>query len=169
MSWRWRRWLAGSSRRPDLVSSKVRIAVAGAGRIGQAHIQRIIAEPQAEPRRDRRPLACRPGSRRPRLDVPWFADLEDGLAARRRPDGVVIATPKPAARARTASPPSRPACRCSWRSRSPTTSPAPCAWSRPPKPPACRSWSAIIAATAPLIQAGPRHRRAPAALAGSRP
>ena len=29
------------------MSSNVRIAVAGAGRIGQAHIQRIIAEPQA--------------------------------------------------------------------------------------------------------------------------
>ena len=81
------RWLEPQA---YLVSSN-RIAVAGAGRIGQAHIQRIIAEPQAslaaiiDPSPQAREQAAA-------LDVPWFADLEEGLQ-QARPDGVVIATP----------------------------------------------------------------------------
>jgi predicted dehydrogenase len=69
----------------------VRIAVAGAGLIGQAHIKRIIAEPEAA-------LAAvidpSPGAKdqAAALGVAHFADLEQGLASA-RPDGVVIATP----------------------------------------------------------------------------
>lgn len=70
---------------------RVRIAVAGAGMIGQAHIKRILEEPQAE-------LAAiiDPSSKTKEeakaLGVPCFADLETGLQAVRL-DGVVIATP----------------------------------------------------------------------------
>ena len=69
----------------------VRIAVAGAGMIGQAHIKRILEEPQAA-------LAAiidpspRAKEQAKVLGVPCFADLEAGLQAV-RPDGVVIATP----------------------------------------------------------------------------
>lgn len=73
------------------MSAPVRIAVAGAGAIGQAHIKRILAEPQAElgaiidPSPKARDQAAS-------LGVPWFADLEIGLQSA-KPDGVVIATP----------------------------------------------------------------------------
>lgn len=73
------------------MTGSVRIAVTGAGRIGQAHIQRIVAEPEATLAAivDPSPQAqAQAGA----LGVPWFADLEEGLA-RARPDGVVIATP----------------------------------------------------------------------------
>ena len=73
------------------MSSPIRIAVAGAGAIGQAHIKRVLEEPQAElaaiidPSPKARDQAASPG-------VPWFADLEIGLQLA-KPDGVVIATP----------------------------------------------------------------------------
>ena len=69
----------------------LRIAVAGAGLIGQAHIRRILDEPGAalaaiiDPAPAAQELAALHG-------VPCFADIEEGLRAT-RPDGVVIATP----------------------------------------------------------------------------
>lgn len=71
----------------------VRIAVAGAGLIGQAHIKRVLDEPQAELAAiiDPAPKAKRQAEA---LGVPCFADLEEGLQAA-KPDGVVIATPNP--------------------------------------------------------------------------
>ena len=69
----------------------VRIAVAGAGVIGQAHIKRILEEPEAELAAiiDPSPKAKEQAAG---LGVPWFADLEKGLQAA-NPDGVVIGTP----------------------------------------------------------------------------
>ena len=73
------------------MNSLVRIAVAGAGIIGQAHIKRILEEPGAELAAiiDPSPKAQEQASS---LGVPCFADLADGLWET-RPDGVVIATP----------------------------------------------------------------------------
>lgn len=68
-----------------------RIAVAGAGLIGRAHIARILAEPRMaliaiiDPSDDARALAAEHG-------VIWWRDLDTALALA-RPDGVVIATP----------------------------------------------------------------------------
>ncbi len=69
----------------------VRIAVAGAGLIGQAHIKRILEEPQAELAAiiDPSPQAR---AQAEALGVRCFADLEEGLRLA-KPDGVVIATP----------------------------------------------------------------------------
>src|SRR5215204_6255425 len=73
------------------MTQPVRIAITGAGMIGQAHIKRILEEPQAE-------LAAiidpspRAKEQAQALGVPLFADLEEGLRAA-TPDGVVIATP----------------------------------------------------------------------------
>ena len=69
----------------------VRIAVAGAGLIGQAHIQRINDEPQAELAAivDPAPQAKEQAAT---LGVAYFADLETALHSA-KPDGVVIATP----------------------------------------------------------------------------
>src|SRR3954462_7273928 len=69
----------------------VRIPVAGAGLIGQAHIKRILEEPAAE-------LAAivdpspKEQEQAASLGVPCFADLAEGLREA-GPDGVVIATP----------------------------------------------------------------------------
>lgn len=69
----------------------VRIAVVGAGLIGQAHIQRILEEPKAKlaaiigPSPQARALA-------ERFNVAYFAELGEGLRES-RPDGLVIATP----------------------------------------------------------------------------
>ena len=73
------------------MSSPIRIAVAGAGAIGQAHIKRVLEEPQAELAAiiDPSPKARDQAAS---LGVPWFADLEIGLQSA-KPDGVVIATP----------------------------------------------------------------------------
>jgi len=73
------------------MTQRVRIAVAGAGVIGQAHIKRILEEPQAELAAiiDPSPKAKEQAQG---LGVPCFADLEEGLQAS-KPDGVVIATP----------------------------------------------------------------------------
>jgi predicted dehydrogenase len=68
-----------------------RVAVAGLGLIGKAHVRRVLECPEAElagivePREDARAEAGR-------LGVPWFADLE-GLLASARPDGIILATP----------------------------------------------------------------------------
>ena len=69
----------------------VRIAVAGAGLIGKAHIERILELPQAELAAiiDPSPQAA---ERAAALGVPYFAELATCLRAA-RPDGVVIATP----------------------------------------------------------------------------
>jgi len=69
----------------------VRIAVAGAGLIGQAHIRRILDEPGARLAAiiDPSPAAREQAAA---LGVPAFADLAEGLRTT-RPDGVVIATP----------------------------------------------------------------------------
>jgi predicted dehydrogenase len=69
----------------------VRIAVAGAGMIGQAHIKRILDEPQAELGAifDPSPKAKEQAAT---LGVPNFADLDEALRVA-KPDGVVIATP----------------------------------------------------------------------------
>jgi predicted dehydrogenase len=73
------------------MSSPVRIAVAGAGLIGQAHIKRILEEPQAELAAIIDPSA-KAQDQAASLGVPCFADLETGLQSV-KPDGVVIATP----------------------------------------------------------------------------
>ena len=73
------------------MAQPVRIAVAGAGRIGQAHIERILEEPEAELAAivDPAPNAQQQAVM---LGVPYFADLETALRSA-KPDGVVIATP----------------------------------------------------------------------------
>lgn len=69
----------------------LRIAVAGAGLIGRAHIARILAEPRMtligiiDPSDDAEALAKEHG-------VVWWQDLATALALA-QPDGVVIATP----------------------------------------------------------------------------
>lgn len=71
--------------------SRTRIAVAGAGTIGQAHMGVAQASPRCslsavvDPSPAAQALAERAG-------VPWYASLDD-LLARDRPDGVVLATP----------------------------------------------------------------------------
>jgi predicted dehydrogenase len=70
---------------------QVRIAVVGAGLIGQAHIKRVLEEPGAtlaaivDPSPQARELAGTTGT-------DWFADIETMLQSI-KPDGVVIATP----------------------------------------------------------------------------
>ena len=73
------------------MSAPVRVAVAGAGLIGQAHIKRILEEPQAELAAifDPSPKATELATA---FGIPCFADLETGLQDV-KPDGVVIATP----------------------------------------------------------------------------
>jgi hypothetical protein len=73
------------------MTQRIHIAVAGAGVIGQAHIKRILEEPQAELAAiiDPSPKA---NEQAQALGVPAFADLEEGLQAS-KPNGVVIATP----------------------------------------------------------------------------
>jgi predicted dehydrogenase len=73
------------------MSNTVRIAVAGAGLIGQAHIRRILDEPDARLAAiiDPSPNAAEQAAK---LGVPYFTDLEEALR-RERPDGAVIATP----------------------------------------------------------------------------
>ena len=73
------------------MTRRLRIAVAGAGLIGQAHIKRILEEPQAE-------LASiidpSPGAKEQarKLGVPSYSDLDEAFQSE-KPDGVVIATP----------------------------------------------------------------------------
>jgi len=85
----------------------VRIAVAGAGTIGQAHIKRILEEPGAELAAiiDPSPKAQEQASS---LGVPCFADLAVGLWET-GPDGVRYRHPQPTAR------PKRPCGRKGWR------------------------------------------------------
>ena len=73
------------------MAQPVRIAIAGAGMIGQAHIKRVLEEPQAELAAiiDPSPNAKEQAAK---LRVPIYADLEEALRSE-KPDGVVIATP----------------------------------------------------------------------------
>lgn len=70
---------------------RVKLAVAGAGLIGQRHIERVLEEPMAQlsaivdPSPVGRDLAAR-------LGTTWFESLE-GLVAESRPDGLIVATP----------------------------------------------------------------------------
>jgi predicted dehydrogenase len=73
------------------MNSPVRIAVAGAGAIGQAHIKRILGESQAELHAIIDPSA-KAREQAASLGVPCFADLEIALQST-KPDGVIIATP----------------------------------------------------------------------------
>ena len=73
------------------MTGPVRIAVAGAGTIGQAHIGRILGDPGAKLAAIIDP-ALAVQEQAAALGVPSFADLGEGLRAV-RPDGVVIATP----------------------------------------------------------------------------
>lgn len=73
------------------MTQTVKLAVAGAGLIGQQHIERILKEPRAaisaiiDPAPKARELA-------ERLGVPHFTDLAAAFSSH-RPDGVIIATP----------------------------------------------------------------------------
>jgi len=73
------------------MADRVKLAVAGAGLIGQRHIERVLEEPTAElsaivdPSPASRDLAGR-------LGTTWFEILER-LLAEDRPDGLVVATP----------------------------------------------------------------------------
>jgi predicted dehydrogenase len=73
------------------MTTPVRLAVVGAGLIGQAHIKRIVSEPEADlaaivdPSPQSRELA-------ESLRVPWFADIQ-ALLQSEKPHGVVISTP----------------------------------------------------------------------------
>ncbi len=69
----------------------VRIAVVGAGLIGQAHIKRVLEEPEAALAGIADPTP-RAKAQADALGVAWTADIET-LLARTKPDGVVIATP----------------------------------------------------------------------------
>jgi predicted dehydrogenase len=73
------------------MSSPVRIAAAGAGTIGQAHIKGVLEEPKAELAAIIHP-SPKARDQAASLGVPWFADLEIGLQTA-KPNGVVIATP----------------------------------------------------------------------------
>ena len=70
---------------------RVRLAVAGAGLIGQRHVERIVEEPMAELSAivDPSPVGREVANR---LGTPWFDSLER-LLADDRPDGLVVATP----------------------------------------------------------------------------
>jgi predicted dehydrogenase len=69
----------------------VRIAVAGAGLIGRAHIKRILEEPEAELASIVDPSPSVKGQAA-RFGVPIHADLDEAFRSE-KPDGVVIATP----------------------------------------------------------------------------
>lgn len=74
-----------------MAKSPVRIAVIGAGMIGQRHVAHILADPDAQlhaivdPTDAARDFAGRHG-------LPWHGDVEAMLAGN-RPDGVLVATP----------------------------------------------------------------------------
>ena len=71
-----------------------RIVVAGAGMIGQAHIERILAEPEAR-LAGVVDLTAEAAERAAALEVPFGTDLAAMLGSV-RPDGVVIALPNQA-------------------------------------------------------------------------
>lgn len=72
-------------------SAPLKIAVMGAGLIGQRHIERILAEPRTilsaviDPSDAGRDFAASKGAS-------WFSTLAEATAAK-RPDGVIVATP----------------------------------------------------------------------------
>ena len=70
----------------------VRLAVVGAGLIGQRHIQHILAEPGTALAAIVDPAAAAPALAA-RAGAPWFASIADMLAATPAPDGAIIATP----------------------------------------------------------------------------
>ena len=71
--------------------NKTRIAVAGAGYIGQAHMDVVLASPTCELSAivDPSPAAVNIAAR---AGVPLYASIDE-LLARQRPDGLVLATP----------------------------------------------------------------------------
>ena len=73
------------------VAKTVRLVVAGAGLIGQAHIRRILELPDAE-LVGIVDIAPQFAQQAKHLGVPWTADLETMLESC-RPDGVVVALP----------------------------------------------------------------------------
>jgi predicted dehydrogenase len=73
------------------MTTPARIAVVGAGLIGQAHIKRVLEEPQAKLAGIADPSA-QSKAQAETLGVTWAPDIET-LLARAKPDGVVIATP----------------------------------------------------------------------------
>jgi len=72
-------------------SMPVRIVVAGAGLIGQAHIERILGEPEAR-LVGIVDIGAKTAAQACALDVPCSADIETMLE-NARPDGIVIALP----------------------------------------------------------------------------
>src|SRR5262249_39277632 len=74
-----------------IMTTPARIAVVGAGLIGQAHIKRILDEPEAELAgiADPSPQSKRQAEE---LRVAWAPDIET-LLSQAKLDGVVIATP----------------------------------------------------------------------------
>jgi predicted dehydrogenase len=70
---------------------RVKLAVAGAGLIGQRHVERVVQEPMAELSAivDPSPLGRELASR---LGTKWFDSLEQ-LLADDGPDGLIVATP----------------------------------------------------------------------------
>jgi predicted dehydrogenase len=75
----------------DKSTGPVRLVVAGAGLIGQAHIQRVLEVPGAE-LVGIVDVAPKVKEQADALGVPWAADLETMLE-KCRPDGVVVALP----------------------------------------------------------------------------
>jgi predicted dehydrogenase len=73
------------------MTTAARIAVVGAGLIGQAHIKRVLEEPQATLAGIADP-SPQSKAQAEGLGVAWAADIET-LLAQAKPDGVVIATP----------------------------------------------------------------------------
>lgn len=73
------------------MATPVRIAVVGAGMIGQAHIRRVLHEPEAQLAGIADP-APQSKAQAEALGVVWAPDIET-LLAEAKPDGVVIATP----------------------------------------------------------------------------
>ena len=73
------------------MAERVRIAVVGAGLIGQAHIRRIQDLPEADLAAIVDP-SSRAQEQADALGIPWFAELPELLAGL-KPDGIVLATP----------------------------------------------------------------------------
>src|SRR6476469_7462139 len=73
--------------------SSVRIAVAGAGLIGQRHIEEIDASPSAELAAIVDPFAAA-AEVATKFSVPFYPSLAELFAAD-KPDGVILATPNP--------------------------------------------------------------------------
>src|ERR1700752_2485702 len=73
------------------MTTRARIAVVGAGLIGQAHIKRVLEEPEAKLTGIADP-SPQSKAQAEGLGVAWAPNIET-LLSQARPDGVVIATP----------------------------------------------------------------------------